>query len=277
MAVLQKRRLTLLLFVIASTGIAAFTVLAVPSYYGSKTTVVSANTLLADKGRMFNGNIQHLYSYFGSGDDLDRIVGVGETDASFRKLVQEFSLTGYYHITGDSTIVQEEKAVKELRNDLRFVKNENAQLEIRVWMKDKQLAANIANRMVSLIEETEKGIWRNNYGQSQEKLTTAIAAMEQQYRSLADSLPKPVGAGKELLDTRLQTLLEQIKQYRKTADEYTAAAENIPAALYVLEPAIPAAYAQRPDKPAVIAATAIASFLFGVLLVLTTGDRKNKA
>ena len=90
-AILRKRWTTLFFFVVASSAVAAITVFVVPPYYRSRATLVPANTLLADKARLFNNQVQHLYSYFGSGDDLDRIVGVGEMDATYRQLVKEFA------------------------------------------------------------------------------------------------------------------------------------------------------------------------------------------
>lgn len=272
-AVLRQRWTTLFFFVVASTIVAAITVFVVPPYYCSQATVVPANTMLSDKARLFNNRIQQLYSYFGSGDDMDRIVGIGQMEETYKKLVKEFELAEYYHLSGDSMPVLEQKAVRLLQKDLRFLKNENAQLEIQAWTKDKQLSAKLVNRMVALIEEAEKNIWQKNYTSAQESLNRSIASMEASYKLLADSVPAAPPAGKILLNNRLQTLLEQIAQYHKTADEYLVAEKNIPQALYVLEPAVPAAYAQRPDKPAIIIATAIASLLFGCMLVLL-GDSK---
>ena len=100
-AALQKQWKTIFLFVLASAVVASVTVFVVTPYYQSTATVVSANPLLADKARLFNTNIQNLYSYFGSGDDLDRINGVAEMDAGYEKLVDEFSLVTYYNLSED--------------------------------------------------------------------------------------------------------------------------------------------------------------------------------
>jgi uncharacterized protein involved in exopolysaccharide biosynthesis len=272
-AVLRQRWTTLFFFVVASTAVAAVTVFVVPPYYRSQATVVPANTVLSDKAHLFNNRIQQLYSYFGSGDDMDRMVGIGEMDNTYHQLVKEFALVEYYRLSGDSIPVLEQKAVKLLRKDLGLQKNENAQLEIQAWTKDKQLSAKLVNRMVTLIEDAEKNIWQNNYTAAQESLNRSIASMETSYKLLADSVTVATPSEKILLNNRMQTMLEQMAAFHKTADEFMVAEKNIPAALYVLEPASPAAYAQRPDKPAIIAATAIASLLFGCMLVLL-GDSK---
>lgn len=274
MAVLQKRWRTVFFFVVGCMAVAAATVLVVPSSFRSKAIVVSANTVLADKARLFNPNIQHLYSYFGSGDDLDRIVGLGEMDTTYRQLVTEFGLVKYYQLSGESSVTLAQKAIRLLRRDLRFLKNENEQLEVLAWTKDKTLSANLVNRTIALIETAEKNIWKKNYNQAVESLYRTIDTAEQQYRAIAGRLPTITGAQKELLTLRAQTLLEELKQYRKAAAEYALALQNIPEALYVLEPASPAAYAQRPDIPAVLIATLIASILLGCMVVWV-GEQKN--
>ncbi|MEO8173654.1 MAG: Wzz/FepE/Etk N-terminal domain-containing protein [Sediminibacterium sp.] len=275
-AVLQKRWRTILLFVILAAVAATVTVFVVPRYYRSSSTIVSANPTLADKARLFNDNIQSLYSYFGSGDDLDRIYGIADMASTYQKLVDEFSLIGYYQLKGDSIQSLKIKAAKRLQKDIHLKKAEQNQLEIIAWTKDKQLSANLVNRMVVIIQETENDIWQKNYQKSQDQLDSSITQMEKEYQLLSDSLPNLRTGKQQLAAAQMQTIAEQIRQYRKTADEFKIALQTIPAALYVLEPAIPAADAERPDKLMIILSTCLVAFVFSSLLVLVN-DRKSVA
>lgn len=275
-AVLQKRWRTILFFVIATVAAATVTVFLVPQYFKSTSLLVPANPALADKAHMFNSRIQSLYSYFGSGDDLDRIYGVADMDTTYKQLVDEFSLVNYYRLDDDSLPVLRRKAVMKLRNNLSLQKTEQAQLKIICWTKDKQLSSNLVNRMVAIVQETETAIWQKNYQQSLEQLNRSVSNMEQEYQVLSDSVSGVTGGKHELGMAKLQTLLEQIKQYRKTADECKLASDMHPAAFYVMETAVPAAKAERPDKPGILFASMIAGFIFSCLLVLV-GDRKNAA
>lgn len=275
-ALLQKQWKTIVLFVLATVAAATITVFLVPQYFKSSVTIVSANPALADKARLFNSNIQSLYSYFGSGDDLDRIYGIADMDITYKKLVDEFSLVAYYQLDNDSLPLLKRKAVLCLRKDLNLQKTEQAQIKISAWTKDKQLSAAIVNRMVAIVQETEAEVWQKNYGQSLLKLNASVTAMEQEYQALSDSLPKTTGGKQALVITKMQTLLEQIKQYHKTADEFKLATETHPAVLYVMESAVPAAKAERPDKRGIIFAALIAGFIFSSFLVLVN-DRKNRA
>ena len=276
MAVLQKRWKTILWFVIATVVAATIAVFLVPQYYKSSSLLVSANPALADKARMFNNQIQGLYSYFGSGDDLDRINGVADMDTTFQQLVDEFSLIEYYQLKNDSLPLLRRKAVQCLRKDLSIQKTEQAQLKIICWTKDKELSAKLVNRMVAIVQETETAIWQKNYRQSLEQLNSSVANMELQYQALSDSVSKSSGGRHELGIAKLQTLLEQIKQYRKTSDEFSLAAATHPAAFYVMESAVPAAKAERPDKSGIILASLIVGFIFSCLLVLVS-DRNSIA
>lgn len=265
---IRQRWKTILLFVVASGLAATITVFLVPRYYRSIALIVSANTVLADKGRLFNDHIQNLYSYFGSGDDLDRIYGVGDLDTTYKKLVDEFAMADYYRLDNDSLNIRRQKAVKLLRKDLAFQKTENGQLQIFAWTKNRQLSAQLVNRMIGLIEETEAGIWEKNYQASVDELTASLGSMEKEYRLLSDSLTHADKISGSLLMLRLQTLSDQLKEYQKKAGEFKLAAKAAPAVLYVLQAASPAAKAERPDKPAIILAACFAGFVFICLWLL---------
>lgn len=275
-AALQKRWTTILFFVIAGVMAAAITVYMMPAYYRSTATIVSANPMLADKARLFNNNIQNLYSYFGSGDDLDRIAGIADLDTTYKKLADEFDLVNYYVLSGDSLALLRRKAVLLLRKDLSLQKTEKDQLLIKVWTKDRNLSARLVNRMVSLVEETESKVWQTHYRQAIGNLDLAVTGMEAKYNALSDSLRLVTPSRKELVTAQMRTLLDQLQQYRKTADEFALAIETPPAVLYVLEAAVPAAKAERPDKLAILVATGLVSCVFICLLVLVN-DRKQPA
>lgn len=275
-AVLQKRWKTIALFVSLTIIAATITVFIVPQYFRSTATVVPANAVLADKARLFNANIQSLYSYFGSGDDLDRIYAIADMDTTYKKLVAEFSLITYYKLKNDSLPLLRRKAVLHLRKDLSFQKTAEGQLQIIAWTKDRELSARIVNRLVAIMQETGAEVWQKNYDQSLQKLNVSVTLMEQEYQQLSDSLPAISGSRRELAVDKLQTLLEQVKQYRKAADEFKLAIQIPSPVLYVMEPAVPAAKAERPDKTAILLAAMIAGLLFSCILVLVN-DRNQMA
>lgn len=269
----RQRWKTIFLFTLLAGMVATVTVFLVPKYYRSSSLVVSANTVLADKARLFNNQIQNLYNYYGSGDDLDRIYGIADMDTTYLQLVDSFSLLDYYQLDNDSLPVLRKKAVRKLRKDLTIRKTDQGQLAFTAWTKNKQLSARLVNQMVKLIEEKEKQIWHSNYHQTETEINHALAGFENEYRQLSDSFPLTDKGKNDLLTLRLQTLSAQISEYRKKADEFKLAAATAPEVLYVMEAAVPAADAERPDKPAIIVAAILAGFLFSTLWVLVA-ERK---
>ncbi len=272
--VLRRRWTTVLFFVLASIAVASVTLYVVPKQYQAKAVLVPANSELADKGRFFNPNLQRLYSYFGSGDDIDRIVGIGETEQLMLELVQQFSLVKYYELSGDSLPVLEQKAVKKLRREIRLIKNENAQIEITAWSKNKQLSADIVNSLIAQVEKTEKEIWLTNYRQAKTKLDTGSITLEKQYQTLIDSIAKKRGSN-TILSARAQQLLAEIQNYRKMADEFSLAMQTVPPALYVLQHASPSIYFVKPDIALVLILTGIASICFVSIFVLIADRKQN--
>ena len=192
------------------------------------------------------------------------------------KLVSiSFNLLDYFQLTGNDIPALRKKAVKLLRNDLLIQKTDKGQLEIIVWTKQKELSAKLANRLVAIIQQKETDIWEGNSNKALAALQLNLQKMETSYQQMADSLSTVVANKQAFLLLKMQSLQEQIKQYQKTADAFSLVIQSKPPALYVMESAIPAAYAERPDKPVILLATLLLSFIFSCLLVLLFNQQRD--
>lgn len=275
---LQRRWKTVVVFVVSAMIVCTIVLFLLPKYYSSTAIVVAANPALADKARLFNPNIEGLYSNFGSSDDLDRIYGIANLDTTFKVLVDEFSLVKYYNLKGKNIAINRRNAVLDLRDDLLLQKTELYQLKVVSWNKSALIAANISNRMVDIVQTMTQDIWKRSYERLLEKLDTSIAAMEKEYNALANSLKVPDGvtgsAGSiDLIIAQRDALLEQIKEYKKSANEFRLAIENDAPALIVLERGYPSAKADKPKKAGILMAAFIVSLIFGIVAALVY-DRK---
>lgn len=273
-SILQNKWRNILLFTLLTAAVATITVFLMPKQYRSAAKLISANPQLADKSRLFNENIQSLYSYFGSGDDLDRIMGIALLDTSLKQLVKDFNLINYYKLNNDTEPLLQRKAILKLRDDLLVQRTEEGQLKISCWTKDPALSAHIVNALVKIIETKLEDIWQSNYRSTKEQLNLSITQAEASYKQLYDSLSKAPDIQTSLIQKHMETLLEQLTQFRKTAATVQLIGATAPAALYVLEPAVPAAKAERPDKPAIILAATIVGFLFSLLAALLSNRKQ---
>ena len=271
--VLQKHTRFILLFTLFAMLVAFATVMLVPQYFRSSARIIAANPQLADKSRLFNENIQGLYSYFGSGDDLDRIIGIADMDTTYQQLVDQFNLIQYYQLENESLPLLRRKAVLKLKKDISFQRTEQGQMRMVCWTKDRRLSADIINAMIAIVQQKLQSIWLNNYQEAFAKLNASILHNEQQYASLNDSISKVTQAQQTLLLKHMETLLEELSRYRKTAASFKLMGETAPPALYILEPAVPAAKAERPDKLNAVLISGLAGFLFSVLFLLLKDRR----
>lgn len=271
--VLQKHTRFIFLFTLFAMLVAFVTVLLVPKYFRSGARIIAANPQLTDKSRLFNENIQGLYSYFGSGDDLDRIIGVADMDTTYYQLVDQFNLIDYYRLDNDSLPLLRRKAVLKLKKDISFQRTEQGQMRVLCWTKDKKLSADIVNAMIAIVQQKLASIWLSNYQTATDQLNASIIHHEQQYASLNDSISKASHAQQVLLQKHMETLLEELSRYRKTAASFQLMGETVPPALYILEPAVPSAKAERPDKLNTVLISGLAGFLFSILFLLLKDRR----
>ena len=266
---------TLLLFTTLTMAVATITVFVVPGYYRSHALLLSANPALADKRSVLNNNTQYLYSYFGSGDDLDRLTGIGLADTSYLQLVRQFNMIDYYELTGEKQDLLRYKAMLKLRKDLRFQKTAEGQLKILAWTKNKQLSADLVNAMVQMLEKSSEAIWQQQNQQAKQQIDRAITQAENQYKQLSDSLQNANSNMVPLLNEHQQTLLSQLREYRNTANQFQLISATAPKALYLLEAATPAVRPERPDKLGIVLSAALAGLLCGMIILLLS-DRNKK-
>ncbi|OIR05449.1 hypothetical protein GALL_125010 [mine drainage metagenome] len=245
------------------------TLFVVPKYYRSTTVVIPASPALADKARLFNSNIQNLYSFLGNSDDTETLMGIAKLDTVYYQLIDEFKMIDYYETKGDNQNIKRKNTVALLKKDIEINKTEFNQLKIVVWTKDNELSKNIANRMIGIIEETEQNMWKEVYQNNQKKLDESVKDLEAQYQKISDSLSMNTNTfKKEMLESQRQSALEQIKQYQKSSNEIKLAIATTPPALYVIEKAMASASADRPNLLVDLLIVFFASIAFAITAAL---------
>lgn len=257
----------IILFVFIVLIVSTIVLFMVPKYYKSSAIVFAANPALADKARLFNNNIQGLYSNFGSGDDLDRIEGIANLDTTYAALVDEFKLTDYYKLKDENTQLRRRKAILNLKEDIQLQKTELSQFKIMVTTKNKNLSANIANKMVLLTKQKIENIWQTNYQFSLDKINASIKELEDSVAAINQFLQNAdINSSAALPYTnKREALLQQLKQYYTTANEFKLAINSNTPALYIIESAAPAAKHDKPKKLLLLFSIAIISFVFACL------------
>jgi capsular polysaccharide biosynthesis protein len=268
--VLKRRKGFIIVFSLLAVIVSAAIVFFVLSpSYKSTAVVVAANPLLADKGRLFNDNIEGLYSAFGGEDDLNRIYGIADLDTTYKALINKFNLVKYYQIEGDDVALNQRKAISELRDDVELIKNDLYLLQISATTKDRNLSASIANEIVSIIQNTAQDVLKRSYTEIANKLESSSTELAEQYKSL-----RTAPADDELAQIKKKRIFDQItKNYQVEAELRIASTANSPAVI-VLDKAYPSAKPDKPKKLLTILASLVSALAFSIIMVLVFERRQ---
>lgn len=241
-----------------------------PRFYLSVVTALPANSNTFDKARIFNPNVQHLYSTLGAADELDRFLGTASLEVLYGNLVKKYNLTTHYKLTGEYA---ENKAVKKLIKNVRVMRSEFDQLKIKVWDKDPQFAATLANAFLEELQQLHLQLQNKSNATVLAALKENVAVMEKEL-VLNDTAQQEIEAVKILQRKGLE---EQLYQQQKLIREYSLAIATNPPVLLVVESARPAVKWDKPDIGKTLVLVAGASVFFGILLALFLEMRKKHA
>ena len=198
--VLIRRRRTLL----GVTGIAALLSIIIslilPVYYRASTTFLAASPDLVNPSKLFSGKEVEVY---GSGNDIERLQGIAESEEVVGFLIDSFNLYEVYDIDPQSP-----RAYTDVREAFMglygVLRTRYDAVEISVEDKDPQRAAAMANaarnRTEAVIRATQQSGQREMRSTYEQALTRKLARQQ----SLADTL-RVAGARYKIVDVAAQS------------------------------------------------------------------------
>lgn len=247
------------------TGVVLLSLLAVgiitflkPRQYLSVATAVPASSMAADKGRIFNENIQELYSALGYPDDLDKVVGTAALDTVYLAVAAAFNLYDHYKIKDEENALL--KSARELKSNSTVLKSDYGELKIKVWDTDKNLAPQLANAILANLDALHRDL--QNAGNQ-----ASLKALEQRLQTIRRTSDSATA------DQKIK-LLAEAAGYEKLINEYHVLAEAKPPVLITVEKAKPALHPDRPQRLKIMLATAAFSFLFAILAALAFDSKR---
>ena len=266
--VFAKRWKLIVLITALATIIALIAALLSPKKYLAIATALPANGMIADKARIFNQNIEALYSEFGTVDELDKLEGTGKLDTLFIAAADEFNLEEHYKIGASNESLYD--AATKLKKNSRINRSGYGELKVRVWDTDKNLCAQMANFLMNKIQELHQQLQNQASRSVLEKIKEAYALKRKESSQLTDSL-RPLSIQSQ---TRMSTIREQLQSYEKMIDEYQLTISTNTPVLLIVEPARPAVWADRPKIAQAVFLSFFGSFVFSFLLALFVESRK---
>jgi capsule polysaccharide export protein KpsE/RkpR len=176
---------------IAYVTIAAFVLsivfcLFMKNYYQGKTIFYAASQDLFKPEKVF-GNTQNEVYYYGSGEDIDRVMTIGNSDEVIDFLIDSFDLWAVYKIKS-GTPKAHYKLRKAFRENYNILLTKQDALELTVEDKDPVRAANMANAARDKIDNLVRDIMKSSQLALASSLQKAIHNKEALMQSTLDSL-----------------------------------------------------------------------------------------
>ena len=233
-----------------------------PKKYLSVATAVPASSFASDKSKIFNENIQALYSALGTPDDLDMIVGTAKLDTVYLAVTDQFNLFDHYKIKEKGEAARN-KAASLLKKNAKVMKSEYGELKVKTWDTDKNLAPQLANAILEKLKAIHQDL------QNAGNLATlqGLMSRKEKLQQMTDSTMNSV-------ENKSQRI-EQISQYEKLIGEYQLMVDSKPPVLITVEKAKAAAWPDQPKIVQLLAATAVLAFIFSLLAALVLERRKS--
>jgi uncharacterized protein involved in exopolysaccharide biosynthesis len=257
-----KRILAVMILSLLAVGIITFLK---PLQYLSVTTAVPASSFASDKGKIFNENIQALYSTLGTPDDLDIILGTANLDTVYLFVADQFNLFDHYKMKEQGAAART-KAALLLKKNTKVMKSEYGELKVKVWDTDKNLAPQLANAIMDRLQ----AIHADLQSAGNEATLNGLQAGKKKIQLQSDSI---TGISETVIE-RKKVLQTQAQQYENLIGEFQLMVDSKPPVLIIVEMAKPSAWPDRPRRMQIMIATAVLSFLFALLAALILERRK---
>lgn len=273
--VFSKRWKLILTVTILATVVAAIVALLSPKKYLAIATALPANSMTADKARVFNQNIEALYSEFGTPDELDRMEGTGTLDTIFIVAANELNLANYYSVDAGGEAFY--KAAMELKKNARISRSSYGELKVKVWDKDRNQAATMANLLMNTIQQLHQQLIAQINNSAIEALKKELEVKQQLYSNLSNPFNDTAVSPAHLRPIKLTSLTEQILYYEKLIGQYQMAARTNPPLLLIVENARPPLWPDKPKPLQTVAFVFFGALLFSFLMALFLESRKHLA
>ena len=276
-SVIGRRWKLIVLLTAVATAVAFLASLLSPKQYLGTVTAIPANPVYSDKARIFNPNIEALYTELGTIDDLDRLEGAAKLDTVYLAAANEFNLAAHYGIDttqGDAP----DKAALRLKKNTSVNRTGYGELKIKVWDKDKQMAADLANAMLGVINGIYRQIQTENMRTILQRLKEESSLQSQMQNTGAELLDSAAGRGQRQVGApEEKTLASRLYHYQQLIAEYELALKTTPNALLVVEGARPSPWTDKPKTGQIVLFAFLGSLLFSVLLAFFVESRREGA
>lgn len=180
-----KKPLIILTFIAAIVSIIIS--LSLPDYFKSTVLFYASNPKYLDPTMAFSGQGTYV---FGGKEDADRLISIGNSENLAFEIINKFHLYEHYDIDSTNTKFYRTKILNTFRQYIETIETPEGAIKINVYDKDRFLAADLANGILTKIDHLNKQSIRNNFSSVVELYKIAKNEKEAKIIQLKDSLEK---------------------------------------------------------------------------------------
>lgn len=160
--------------------------LLLPNYYEASTTFYAASPSLQSPSVIFGESTKEL-QFYGTGEDMDRLVQASESNELFNYLTEEFDLYNHYDID-TSSIKAKSKLRLRFSKHFNVIKNERDAIILSVEDKDREFSAKMANAARDKINDIANGLIRESQSEIIKSYELQISDKIETLTIISDSL-----------------------------------------------------------------------------------------
>ncbi len=262
-------------FIIAVTLLSAVVsivaALLLPDQYKSSTIFYPKNLNIYDSEYLFGeGAKDKIQSIFGGSQDINRVISLAGSSVMKDELINEFQLWAHYDV--DTTRpLWHFKLLKKFDDRTKVLKTEHDNVELSVWDEDANLAAKIANRYASKLEDAYEDVVKQR---NQSNLTIAqkrLLELEKGLSKLVDTLQSfrdTSSIGYKVVRNKYASVQKDYNRWAALVNQYKAAVEYDFEGFYFVEKALPAEKKDKPVRWLIVFSSTLAAFVLSILAAL---------
>lgn len=276
---LKWKRPILITTIIAAIGSAAISWFFLPDYFKSSVNFYPANPVMTDRQVLYSNSLGEIeIDYFGGSSDVDRILTLANSTPTVDYIINRYHLMEHYGYDSTKTMARYKTKKKFLKN-YKAVETEFGAIEISVWDKDKDLAAEMANHIALTIDNHNREMLLRDKYIIIETFDEIIKGMQSSLDTLTDSLdlmlstnanPEKINQMKFSIDATMKNIAEN----KKLMEQYVTSTSTKFSTIHITEEAYPAIRKDRPIRSLIVIASTAGAFLFMLILAVISENYK---
>jgi len=244
-----------------------------PNYYESYVVFLAANPYLIDRSTLFSEKPGETPLFmFGSSPDIDRLIAIGNTQPLIDYVIEKYNLYDHYKIDKSDPLASYE-VNKEFLKHYNIFKNPLDAIEVHVADQDPQLAATIANDIVTKIDVSNIELLASSKTDMANLLDKSIVKLRRKLTSLSDSLAgsKRINSTDvEIIEGLREKTIEDLSRAELVKEQYETLSDKNITSLYILQKAFPSVKKSKPKRSILVLSSILVALIIsaGIAIIL---------